>query len=205
MKSFRSCLLISLSVVGGLILLVVLLFVGGRVYGQWRMAQVTQELDALARDLGYTPGAHLHHRIAVRDVNIISGSAYCEVKLYYTTSMNAAEFTERLNQLLPETESTGRVEGNNTNLYTLLDLTMNGIETWKWQNLSAREPMSVYHWPLSDRNAELYETMYLSGAVEYKGNRIKGNVVRLFTNGGVFPIWMQCPATFNDTPDVPFD
>jgi hypothetical protein len=55
MKSFRSCLIIFLAVVASLILLVVLLFVGGRTYGQWRMAQVTQDLASWPETLGTRP------------------------------------------------------------------------------------------------------------------------------------------------------
>ena len=53
MKSFRSCLIIFLAVVASLILLIVLLFVGGGIYGQWRMAQVTQDLASLAYNLSF--------------------------------------------------------------------------------------------------------------------------------------------------------
>ena len=70
---------VSLTILAGLILLVVLLLIGGRVYGQWRMNQVTQDLASLARELGYTPDAHLHHEITVRDVSLVTGSAYCSI------------------------------------------------------------------------------------------------------------------------------
>jgi hypothetical protein len=84
MKSFLTWLGIPIS----LILLVVLLFVGGRFYGQWRMAQVTQDLASLARELGYTPGSHMYHKIVKRDVNLVTGSGYCGVVLIFSTSMN---------------------------------------------------------------------------------------------------------------------
>lgn len=54
MKTFRSCLFMTVAAVGGPILLVVLLFVGGEYYGRWRTAQVTQGLASLAREFGYT-------------------------------------------------------------------------------------------------------------------------------------------------------
>ena len=110
--------------------ILLVLFVLGNVYAQLRMAQVTWELVALARELGYTSDTHLHHEMKMRDTNIVSGSSYCIAKLYYTTSMSAAEFAERLGQVLPETLGTGCVEEYTTTLYPLLELTVNGMDTW---------------------------------------------------------------------------
>jgi hypothetical protein len=195
----RSCL----GWLGWVFASLLLIFVLGNVYAQWRMAQATQDLASLARELGYTPDAHLHHRIAVRDVSIITGSAYCEAKLYYTTSMSAAKFTAQLNQMLPETKGIGWMEESNTTLYTLLNLTVDGMETWGGQNFSRQEPMKLYYWPLSESDTgpiRLYETMELKTTVEYKGTQIRGNTIKLYANGGVFPVWMNCPATLSDAP-----
>jgi hypothetical protein len=188
--------------------ILLLIFALGNVYAQVRMAQVTQDIASLARNLGYTPEEHLYHETGIRDTNLITGSSYCVFKFYYTTPMSVAEFTDRLNQVLPETQDIWRVEENNTTLYTILDLTVNGIETWRGQNFLNREPITLYYWPLSKRNAEsidLYETADLKSTIEYKGNRIKGNTVKLYANAGIFPIWMWCPYTSSDAPEIPFD
>ena len=209
MKSFRSCLIIFLAVVASLILLVVLLFVGGRTYGQWRMAQVTQDLASLARDLGYTPDTHLHHRIAVRDVSIITGSAYCEAKLYYTTPMSPAEFTERVNQSEPEAKEKRR-EDLVFNLSGVIpSLTVRGGDPQAATPTSQSEPMMIYLWTLRDRSYKTYLSFYdatnLSATMEHEGQQIKGNIIELSMEGGLFPIWVDCPGTFRDAPDAPFD
>lgn len=88
---------------GGSILLVVLLFVSGDLYRRWRTAQVTQGLASLAREYGYTADDHLHHETVKRDVNLVSGGGICYAKPSFTTSMSVGEFTDRLNQVRPET------------------------------------------------------------------------------------------------------
>ena len=184
--------------------ILLLIFVLGNIYAQVRMAQVTWEMVSLARELGYTSGTHLHHEMKMRDTNIVSGSSYCVAKLYYITSMSVAEFTERLNWVLPETKGTRRVEENNTTLYTILELKVNGMETWGGQNFSARVPMSMYHWPLFDSDIEpifFYDTVDLPAIMEYKGNRLKGNIVEMYTNGGLFPIWTPCLYVSSDVAD----
>ena len=123
MKSFLTCLAIPV----GLPILIVLLFVGGRFYGQWRMAQMAEDLASLARELGYTPDDHLRHEIAQWDPNLVTGSAHCGVYLYFTTPMSVAKFTDRLNQVWPETTDRRFADLPNTALYTILDLTVNGV------------------------------------------------------------------------------
>jgi hypothetical protein len=189
--------------------ILLLIFVSGNIYAQWRMAQVTQDLASLARELGYTPDAHLHHEITVRDVSIIMGSAYCVAKLYYTTPMDLAEFTERLNQLKPETK-----EIRLQNMIFELSGLIPGLKVYAADFLpptpaSQREPPMMYRWIVHDRNHKtnvmFYDTTNLNVQVHYGGRRIEGNIAQVYANGGVFPIWMNCPATSSDTPAPPFD
>jgi hypothetical protein len=209
MKTFRTCLIIFLAVAASLILLIVLLFVGGGIYGQWRMAQVTQDLAVLARELGYTPDAHLHHRIAVRDVSIITGSAYCEAKLYFTTPMSLSEFTERLNQLESETINS-RLQNMISYLPGLVPgLTVHATEVQTTTPPSQREPPMMYHWILRDRNyitlVWFYDTTNLYASIEHGSKEITDNIIEINLEGGVFPFWMDCPGTFRDAPEAPFD
>lgn len=205
MKSFLTCLAIPIS----LILLVVLLVVGSTVYGQWHMAQVTQDLASLARELGYTPGSHMYHKIVKRDVNLVTGSGYCGVVLIFSTSMNSTEFIGRLNQVAPETKKVGMQAERSSNLYSLPGLTIDGIETRNLRNLSRLKPVTEYHRFLSSKKDSpsliLYETMNSGVRVEHEGRRIEGNIIRLSVDGGSFPIWVNCPATFSGTPEAPFD
>ena len=71
----RSCLGWFAWVFGTLLVL----FVLGNVYAQLRMAQVTWELVALARELGYTSDTHLHHEMKMRDTNIAVSYTHLDV------------------------------------------------------------------------------------------------------------------------------
>jgi hypothetical protein len=204
MKSLLTCLAIPV----GLISLIVLLFVGGRFYGQWRMAQMAEDLASLARELGYTPDDHLRHEIAQWDPNLVTGSAHCGVYLYFTTPLSVAKFTERLNQVWPETKDTKLADIPDTAMYTILDLTVNGVGTWKPQNASYMKRVNSYFWPPINKGGKfvrLYETMSLDATIGYKGRQVEGNIVDLHEGAGVFPFWMYCPVTFSDEPEAPFD
>lgn len=210
MKSFRSCLIISLAVIGGLILLVVLLFVGGRFYGQWRMAQVTQDLASLAHELGYTPDAHLQHKIGIRDTNLVTGSSYCEAKLYYTTTISLVEFTERLNRLKPETKEF-RSEIKIFNLSNAIPSLTIHITAPQLVTSPTEQKFAIeYGWMLYSSNYKeeyisFYDTTDLNVIIEDSGRQIMGNVIELHINAGIFPIWMWCPHISSEKPEPPFD
>ena len=204
MKSLLTCLAIPV----GLISLIVLLFVGGRFYGQWRMAQMAEDLASLARELGYTPDDHLRHEIAQWDPNLVTGSAHCGVYLYFTTPMSVAKFTERLNQVRPETKDTRLSAPPGAALFSILDLTINGIETRKPQYVSYRRRVNMYFWsPTNDEeiSVRLYETKSLDATIGYKGQHVEGNIVNLNEEAGGFPFWIYCPAASSDVPESPFD
>jgi hypothetical protein len=190
--------------------ILLLIFVSGNIYAQWRMAQVTQDLASLAKELGYTPDAHLHHEITVRDVSIITGSAYCEATLIYATPMEVTEFKERLGQILPETRGAGWKQTSYYSLYIIPNLTINGVDIQETDMLpiSEQEPVTEYGWYFSNSNVtsiQLYGTKGIRSELKYKDRRVLDNVVRLHGSGGIFPIWIACPATFSDEPDSLFD
>lgn len=202
----RSCLGWLAWVFGILLAFLVL----SNVYAQVRMAQVTRDLASLARELGYTPDAHLHHRIGVRDVSIITGSAYCDAILIYTTPMEISEFKERLGQILAETRGAGWEQTSYYSLYIIPKLTINGVDIQETDMLpiSEQEPVTEFGWYFSDRNVtsiRLYGTKGLKSELKYKDRLIGDNIVRLHGSGGIFPIWIACPATFSDEPEYPFD
>ncbi len=209
MKTFRGCLLTILAVVGGLILLVVLLFVGGGAYGTSHIEQATQDLASFAQELGYKPDAHLYHEITGSTTNLVTGSAYCVAFLYYTTPMNLSEFTKRLNQLEPETKEM-RLENKTFELSRVIPgLTVDTADARTITPSSQRHPVFIYTWlPNSRRfktSVSFYDTTNLNAKMEDDGRRVEGNAVKLRVEGGLFPIWMLCPATFNDAPAPPFD
>jgi hypothetical protein len=201
----RSCLGWFVWVFGVLLLI----FVSGNVYAQVRMAQVTRDLASLARELGYTPDTYLHYEITVRDVSIITGSAYCVAKLYYATPMDLVEFTERLNQLEPETKEI-RLQNMIFDLSGLIP----GLKVYATDFLpttpaSQREPPMMYRWIVHDRshktNVVFYDTTNLNVQMQYGGRRVEGNIAQIYTEGGAFPIWMNCRTTSSDTSAPPFD
>ena len=201
----RSCLG-WLAWVFGVLLLIFMLSNG---YAQWRMAQVTQDLAAFARELGYTPGTHLHHEITVRDVSIVTGSAYCEARLYFTTPMSPAEFTARLSQAEPEAKEK-RLEDRVFNLSGVIPgLTVRPTAPQATPPTSQREPMMIYWWLLRDRSYKTYVSFYdtttLRATMEHEGQQVKDSIIELGIEGGIFPIWVNCPGTFSDTPAAPFD
>ncbi len=204
MKSLLTCLAIPV----GLISLIVLLFVGGRFYGQWRMAQVTQDLASLARELSYTPDAHLHHEITARDVNIVSGAAFCEANLYYVTSLTLAEFTGRLNGLEPETKDLRRDDLLFDLSGVIPGLRVHDADSQTATSTSQNDPMMLYRWTLLDSSHKAYITFYdttnLHAMMEHEGQEVRGNIIRLSMEGGIFQMWIGCPAKFSDAPDAPF-
>lgn len=209
MENFRGCLFTILVVVGGLILLVVVLFVGGGAYGTSRMEQATQDLASFAKELGYMPDAHVYHEITGSTTNLVTGSAYCVAILYYTTPMNLGEFTERLNQLESETKEM-RLENKTFELSRVIPgLTVDATDARATTPSSQRHPVFIYTWlPNSRRfktSVSFYDTTNLNAKMEDDGRQVEGNVVKLRVDGGLFPIWVLCPATFNDTPASPFD
>jgi hypothetical protein len=187
----------------------VLLFVGGGAYGQWRMAQVTQDLASLARELGYTPDTHLHHEITARDVNIVSGSAFCEANLYYITSLNLADFTARLNELEPETKDLRRDDILFDLSGVIPGLRVHDANSHIATSTSQNDPMMLYRWTLLNKSYKTYITFYdttnLHALMKHEGQKVRGNIIRLSMEGGIFQIWIDCPAKFRDAPDDPFD
>ncbi len=191
---------IASGIVAGLVLLVVLLFVGGSAYGRWRMDQVDQGLFQLAAQLGYTPERFIRHQVKSRDVNIVTGSAYRTSELYFLTPMSVDEFGHRLNEVVPET--TGQMyvalPNPNTHLYSSLHLTANGVDVSRLENWDLQTPMSSYHWSQHKKEHNLYidfyATMNISPTLAYGERPIAENLVRLYQEGGVFPIWVTSPG-----------
>lgn len=85
-----------------------LLIAFGSAYGRWQMDQVDQGLFQLAAQLGYTAERFIRHQVRSRDVNIVTGSAYCTSELYFLTPMRVDEFRRRLDEVVPQT--TGRMD-----------------------------------------------------------------------------------------------
>ena len=196
MQQGRSCLIVLL----GIVLLVLLVFFGGRAYVHWHMAQVNRDLFAVAEQLGYTPDALLQHRVKMRDINLFfPWDSYCDTRLSYTTPLSPAEFGERVVQVLPEIK--GRwSQPMFTSSLPAPGLHINGVdvEAMLLLPVSEEEKLISYHWFASDNSndiyLELYETANLRASLDFKGLPITGNIVEIYKNGGDFPIWMGCPV-----------
>ncbi len=197
---------IAAGVVAGLVLFVVLLFVGGSAYGRWHMDRVDQGLFQLAAQLGYTPERFIRHQVKSRDVNIVTGSAYCASELYFLTPMRVDEFGRRLDEVVPEptVQLYVALPDPNTHLYSSLHLTANGVDLSRLENWGLQTPMSSYHGSQlkteHNLNINFYVTKNISPTLAYGDQPIAGNLVRLYQEGGVFPIWVTCPGRTTDTP-----
>lgn len=182
----------------GTVLLVLLLVFGGRAYVQWRMEQVSGELLTLAKQLSFTQDSMLAYEVRTRDFNIVfPWNSYCEAVLYYTTSMTAEAFGQRLRQVSPELAANKWIEEDSDQLYTIIDLTVGTTDASKAHEDYKRRLMTSHYWFMrneSSRSVSLYETANVDVSLEYKGRRIQDNIVRLYVVGGSFPIWMNCPV-----------
>ena len=198
-------------IVAGLVLLAVLLLVGGNAYVRWRMDQVDQGLFQLAAQLGYTPERFIRHEVRSRDVNIVTGSAYCVSELYFLTPMSVDEFGRRLDEVLPEPTVQLRVAlpDPNNHLYSSLHLTANGVDLSRLENWDLQTPMTSYHGsqlkPEHNLSINFYVTKNISPTLAYGEHPIAGNLVRLYQEGGVFPFWVMCPGKTTDTPSAAVD
>ena len=198
MQQYRSCLIVLL----GCILLVLMIVFGGRAYVHWHMAQVNRDLFAVAEQLGYTSAALLQQEFRTRDVNIVfPWNTNCYTMLYYTTTLSPAKFGQRVVQVLPETRGQGWSQPMFASSVSVPGLRINGVEVKATLLLpvSEKHKLTSYHWAtLSDSNdiyLFLYETANLHAILDYKGLPITGNIVRMYKEGGAFPIWMDCPVS----------
>lgn len=196
MQRYRSCLIVLL----GCILLVLLVFFGGRAYVHWHMAQVSHDLFTVAAQVGYTPDSLLRHEFRTRDFNIVfPWNTNCYTILYYTTTLTPVEFGERVVLALPETSGQGWSQPMFTSSLSVPGLRVDGVDVEATLMLptSEKEKLTSYHW-FADSNSKdthlfFYETADLHVSLDYKGTPIHGNIVRMYKEGGAFPIWMNCP------------
>lgn len=183
---------------GGLFVLMVALLVAGRVYGPRRVEQANARAAVLARQLGYTPPAHLRHTARIREVTDLAGSGECEAILVFTTELSAPEFSARLNEVMPETVGQEWSDSTSDSLYALLDLS---------PEPSGRGPITMVHWFAKSQGTvvNFYAAGNARAALRQQTRPIAGNVVVLSVSAGMFPVFMYCPTQPVDTPAPPFD
>jgi hypothetical protein len=184
MKLFRSCMVI-LSVT---FLLVLLLIFGGTTYAHLRMWWVNNQLFQVAELLGYTPGALLQHKVNSHDI-APPMNTYCGAHLYFTTTLNLAEFRKRVVQVLPETSAQGWPEP--------VYLSLPGLRI----NI---EEVTSYYWFSGDSRADISLTFNdltnVNAPVDYKGLPVTGNIVELYKDGGSVPFWTCSTRTTEIAP-----
>ncbi len=203
MQRYRSCLVVLL----GTVLLLLLVFFGGRAYVQWHMAQINHHLLSVAEQLGYTPDSLLRREFRTRDFSLFfPWSGNCYTILYYTTTLSPAEFGERVGQVLPETKGQGWSQPMVTSSLSVPGLRINGVDVKATLMFPAseKEIVSSYHWYAGSDNNDidlsLYETANLHGSLDYNGLPVTGNIVRMYKEGGAFPIWLDCPVETIESP-----
>jgi hypothetical protein len=176
------------------------------VYAQVRLAIARTQAEALARELGYTPDDLLLSRTDINNVNIITGSAYCDAELYFVTSLGFDEFEARLMQTRPGTwrvnPSPGKVRywwylpidtyaanGNKVEDEELLP----PVLKLSWDLPSENDPLAaVGYRTLSIGAADLYETEEITLTLKYGDRPIEDNIAVIKWYAGRYPIWVVC-------------
>jgi hypothetical protein len=164
------------------------------------MYLVERDVFALAEQLGYTPDVLLNHRVYDRDFNMFfPWDEYCEVRLYYTTPLDATAFAQELKLVRPRVSDTGWKNWDNA-LFFEIDIAIGGADGKKVRH--GLEPfIARNYWPAGeyeDSSISLLETANMDAKLEYKGHRIQDNIVEIYKSGGRFPIWMACPNTTSE-------
>lgn len=172
----------------------------GHYFGPFRMDLINRDMLTLAGQLDYTPDAFLVYRVKSRDVNpFFPWDAYCDARLYYTTPLDPAAFTQKLNHAIPNMRDTG-IQLKSDTLFKVIDVAVSGSDAKKVPD-GVSPSLTIYSWRRTGTNPEeirLYMTADIEVSLEYKGHQIQGNIVEIYKSGGRFPIWMDCPSTTSE-------
>ena len=159
-----------------------------------RLTSAWNEAYTLAAQLGYTPEHHLTDK-APSDINIVPVFGVCKVQVFFTTPLDALDFAIRLEQV------TGPLWGGNLrdgrNMYLQLPFTVNGRNTLRLTR-SQTDTLPLIReqdWYVGDDIFFFFLKIYNSEfsqanvKIEYGSRPIKGNVVYVSVEAGMFPIW----------------
>ena len=161
----------------------------------WRLADAWQQANALATQLGNTPERHLASKVE-RDISIIPIDAACEVRVFFTTSLDPGNFAAHLTQVAGPLWGGNLIEARS--MYLQLPFIVDGRNTlmlafdqtgtlplireqdWYVGDDIFSSRVKVFYSELSQANAE----------IKYAGRQITENVAYVGVDAGRFPLWI---------------
>ncbi len=180
-------------------------FGAGHYYGQWQMDAARADVLEVATLLGYEPSAHLFDSVEGRNASLVNGSRHCVTTLLYTTPLAASVFTSRLAQLPWKAVDQADSIVAWDELYMSIDLTVKGVRLQDFDD-SNLEFLRKRHgtWDVRDRRMRIFyfDVSTLDFPLEHNGQPFTKNVVGIYEDRGVFPVWIFCPVAFNLEPNL---
>ena len=159
-----------------------------------RLTNAWNEAYALAAQLGYTPERHLTDR-APSDINIVPVFGACEVKVFFTTQLDPADFAAHLAQAVSPLADGSPTNG--LNMYVTLYPTVDGrpTDTLPRDQIEKLPPVYEHSWLVMDEDNQIKIKVFYSEfsqanvKIEYGNQRITENVAYVGVEAGKFPIW----------------
>lgn len=191
----------SLRILVGLILLFALSVPLSQAFMRWHMERIAQELTDLAVQLGYKPEDLLLRSFSSRDTSIVLPlNEYCDAKMYFATPLTVEQFVARVHEVVPATIGQYPGPEQSTLLYTVLPLAATSATPSSAERVAKRVTMDFYEWNINIDSGSnpisisFYDLENTPASFEYRRQPFKKNVVRLYKNGGNWPLWFHCPT-----------
>ena len=170
------------------------LFVLNYVIDMARLLSAWNEAYALAAQLGYTPERHLTDR-APSDINIVPVFGACEVKVFFTTPLDPADFASHLAQAVSPLADGSPTDG--LNMYVTLYPTVDGnpIDTLPRDQIEKLPPVYEHSWLVMDEDNQIKIKVFYSEfsqanvKIEYGNQPITENIAYVGVEAGIFPVW----------------
>ncbi len=187
----RSCL----GWMGWVFGILLVLFAISYAIDMWRLADAWQQANALATQLGNTPERHLVSKVE-RDISIIPIDAACEVRVFFTTPLDPADFAAQLAQSIAPLRDGSPTDGRN--MYLQLPFTVDGNNTLRlaWGQIDTLPPIYGHRWLVADEDGPIKmrivysEVSQANAEIEYAGRQITENVAYVGVDAGRFPLWI---------------
>ncbi len=159
-----------------------------------RLLSAWNEAYTLAAQLGYTSERHLTDR-APSDINIVPVFGACEVKVFFTTPLDQAEFVAHLGHAVSPLADGSPTDG--LNMYVNLYPTVDGTPTamLPYDQIEKLPPVYEHAWLVLDEDNQIKMKIFYAefsqanARIEYGGRPITENAAYVNVKVGKFPIW----------------